>query len=188
MVEGSGEVAALLPPLRRMILDRLQAAPDSATGLARDMGMARQKVNYHVRALERAGFLELAGERQRRGCTERRFRPTARAYIISPELLGEAAHPAVDNLRDRFSSAYLITAAARMIRDVAALRRKAGAAGKSLPTLAIEFDARFASAGRRAAFAEELTEAVAALAVRYQDGSPHARSYRFVIGGHPVPA
>jgi len=185
VIENRDGIAALLPPLRRQILSRLHDEPDSATGLSRKIGLARQKVNYHVRALERAGLLELEGERQRRGCTERRFRPTARAYLVNPVVLGElVGNPG--ELQDRFSSAYLITLAASVVRDVAHLRRGADKAGKRLPTLALQVDVRFRSPGRRAEFAEELAESVARLVERYQDDSPQSREYRFVIGGHPV--
>ena len=185
VVEHREGVAALLPGLRREILDQLHVEPDSATGLARKLGLTRQKVNYHVRTLLKAGFLQLDSEEKRRGCTERIFRPTARAYLICPELLGDAQSDP-EELQDRFSSAYLITLAARMARDVARLRQAADQAGKRLATLALQVDVRFASAQERHAFGEELTEAVARLAARYQDDSSSGRSYRFVVGGHPV--
>jgi len=185
VIEHREGVAALLPVLRRQILNHLHRGPDSATGLARKLGLARQKVNYHVRALERAGFLELAGEKQRRGCTERSFRASARAYLVSPDFLGEMGAGPGD-LRDRFSSAYLITLAAQVVRDVARLRRGADKAGKRLATLALNVDVRFRSPAERTAFAEELAGTVARLAARYQSDSAESRSYRFVIGGHPV--
>lgn len=185
VIEHRDGVAALLPTLRREILNHLHTEPDSATGLSRKLGLARQKVNYHVRTLERAGFLELAAEQKRRGCTERHFRPTASAYLISPELLGDFGADTKD-LRDRFSSAYLITLAAQLVRDVARLRRGADEAGKRLATFALRVDVRFRSPAERTAFAEELAGAVARLAARYQDNSAASRPYRFVIGGHPV--
>ncbi len=185
VIEGRAEVAALLPPLRREILDQLQRRPDSATGLAKRLGLTRQKINYHVRELEKNGFLELDGEEKRRGCMERRFRPTARALLISPNFLGGLeADP--KQMRDQFSSAYLISLAARMVRDMATLRRGADEAGKRLASFALEVDVRFRSPADRTAFAEELTAKVAELASRYQDDSPESRAYRFVIGGHPV--
>jgi DNA-binding transcriptional ArsR family regulator len=178
-------VAALVSPLRRDLLNRLHAEPASATGLARKLGLPRQKINYHIRALESAGLLELADEQKRRGCTERRFRPTARAYLISPDFVGDWPTDA-NALRDQFSSAYLITLAGQVVRDVARLRRGADQADKKLATFALHVDVRFRSPAERTAFAEELTDAVARLAARYHDDSAAGRTYRFVIGGHPV--
>ncbi len=185
VIEDRKGVAALLSPLRREILERLHGEPDSATGLGRKLGLARQKINYHVRTLEQAKLIELVGQEKRRGCWERRFRPTARAYLISPDLAGNlGADPA--SIRDRFSSAYLVTLGARLIRDLARLRRGAEKAGKRLATFALEVDIRFRSAADRSAFAEELAGTVAQLVSRYQDDSPTGRPFRFVIGGHPV--
>jgi hypothetical protein len=59
--------------------------------------------------------------------------------------LGESAA----GVRDRFSAAYLVSAAARTIRDVAVLRQRAGKAGKRLATLMLETGIRFASAEAR---------------------------------------
>ena len=179
-------VSAALPPLRRRLLAELGRAPDSAAGLARRLGLARQKLNYHLRALEQAGFVELHEERQRRGCVERTLRVSAQAFVIDPALLGShAADPAA--IQDRFSSSYQIAAAARLLREVALLQRGAERARKALPTLTLETEVRFASAERRAAFAEELGAALAGLAAKYQDDSPGSRAFRFVLAGYPRP-
>jgi DNA-binding transcriptional ArsR family regulator len=82
--------ATVLRPLRREILERLHE-PASATEVARALGLPRQRVNHHVRALHAAGFLLRAGRRQRRGLYEQRYRATARAYVLSPEVLGPLA-------------------------------------------------------------------------------------------------
>jgi DNA-binding transcriptional ArsR family regulator len=185
VLDDAAQVAAILSPLRRRILGHLHQEPDSASGLSRKLELPRQKLNYHLRELERAGFLELAEEKQRRGCVERALRPTARAYLINPALLGElAADP--ETIRDRFSSNYLIAVAGRVVRDVSDMRRGAARARKRLPTFTLQTDIRFKSPEDRAAFAEELSGTVARLAAKYHDDSPGSRAYRFVIGGHPA--
>ncbi len=185
VVEDRERLAALLPPLRRELLEALAEEPASAAGLARRLDLPRQKVNYHLRALEGAGFLELAGERRRRGCTERLLRPTARALCIDPTVLGAlAVDPAA--VQDRFSSAYLLALATRLAADVGALRRGATAARKTLPTISMETEVAFRSPETRAAFAEELAEALATLTARYHEPGEGSRPHRFVVGGHPV--
>ena len=42
--------------------------------LAAAIGLPRQKVNYHLRALERHGLVELVQERRKGNVTERRCR------------------------------------------------------------------------------------------------------------------
>src|SRR6202047_5290914 len=84
LVAEMPRAAALLHPLRLRILESLRE-PDSAAGVARPRGIARQKVNYHMRELARTHFLERAGQRRRRNMIERRYWTTARGYILSPE-------------------------------------------------------------------------------------------------------
>jgi len=186
LIQGADEAATLLHPIRLRILERLGDEPQSATGLSHDLEMPRQKLNYHLRALERAGLAELFEERKRGNCTERLFRATARSYLISPEALGRiATDPA--NVQDRFSSAYLVAVAARTIRDVAVLRERAARAKKTLPTLTLQTQIRFASAKDRDAFATELANEVARLTAKYNDAAAQGgRLYEFFLGGYPT--
>ena len=185
VLDDAEKIARLLPPLRRRMLEHLRDGADSATGLSRKLGLPRQKVNYHLRELERAGFVELAERRQRRGCVERTLRATARVYLLDPGVLGElAARP--DEIQDRFSSGYLMAVAAQTVRDVSQLRRGADRAKKKLPTLTLQADVRFQSVEDRAAFAEKLATALGKLVAEYDDASPGSRAFRFVVGGYPV--
>jgi DNA-binding transcriptional ArsR family regulator len=186
VVRTAEAAAVLLDPFRQQLLAHL-AEPDSAAGLARRLRLPRQRINYHLRALEDAGLLELVEERRKGNCLERVVRATARAFVISPEALGPLGLTA-DVAADRFSSAYLIAAAGRAIRDVAALDAGARAAGQRIATLTLEADVRFASAASRAAFAEELAEAVARIAAKYHDArTPGGRRFRLLAAVHPTP-
>ena len=59
IIEDPDRAATALSPDRRRLLSALAEEPDSATGLAERLGDSRQRLNYHLRELERAGFLEL---------------------------------------------------------------------------------------------------------------------------------
>jgi DNA-binding transcriptional ArsR family regulator len=183
VIEEPAAAAVALDPMRSRLLAEL-AQPASAATLAARIGLPRQKVNYHLRTLEAQGLVELAEERKRGGITERVMRATAVTYVISPAAMGETA---VDPERaaDRFSAGYLVALAGRVVAEVGGLARRADAAGKRLPTLAMDTEIRFRSAEDRAAFAEELTAAVVDLVSRYHhdDGRPH----RVVVAAHPTP-
>lgn len=184
LVDESGRAAALLNPMRLRILDALRE-PGSASGVARQLGLPRQKVNYHLRELEKAGFLEEVEERRAGNCIERIVRATATHYLINPEVLGSLAADGAA-VEDRFSSAYLIALAAGAIRDVAAAQQKAAKAKKRVATFALQTDVRFATAEERRAFAEELANCVARLVAKYHDDeTPNGRRFRFLIGGYP---
>lgn len=186
LIREHEEAAALLEPTRLKLLGAL-AEPDSASGLARRLGLPRQRVNYHLRELEKVGLVRLVEERKKGNCTERVVAAVARSYLISPEVLGPlGADP--DRVEDRFSSAYLVALAARAIRELAVLRERADRAGRKVATLSLHTEVRFASAEDRNAFAEDLANAVAELVREYHTpgGDESGRLYRFLLGGYPA--
>jgi predicted ArsR family transcriptional regulator len=185
VIDDPAAAMAALDPVRANILAIL-AEPGSSTTVAAALRLPRQQVNYHLRTLERHGLLRVVEERPKRGLTERVMLATARAYVVSPSALGENA---TDPARtDRLSTRYLIAVAARMVGEVADLARRADAARKPLATLAIDTEIRFASAADRAAFTDELTNAVTALAAKYHDEhADRGRWHRVVVAAHPSP-
>jgi DNA-binding transcriptional ArsR family regulator len=178
--------AAALEPTRSRLLSEL-AAPASAATLAARVGLARQKVNYHLHALEAHGLVRLADERKWGGLTERLLVATAASYVVSPNALGPVAIDANREV-DRLSASYLVALGARIIREVSDLVRRAQKADKRLATLAVDTEVCFRSATERAAFSKELTEAIAKLVSKYHDDSaPGGRPHRLVVAAHPLP-
>jgi DNA-binding transcriptional ArsR family regulator len=153
--------------------------------LAAKVGLARQKVNYHLRELEAHGLVELVEERRKGNVTERMMRATASSYVISP-LAMHALQPDPRRAPDRLSARWLIAVAARLVSDVGSLVNGATRAGKRVATFAMDGEVRFATAKDRAAFAQELADAVTTLVGKYHD--EHAkggRSHRVVVAIHP---
>src|SRR5690606_7209543 len=107
---------ALLSPLRLEVLARARE-PRSATEIAGELALPRQKVNYHVKELHRARFLRPAGRRRKRNLTEQRYVATARSYVLAPGLLGPLECRPHDD-EDALSAACLIGAGTRMVSDV----------------------------------------------------------------------
>ena len=181
------DAAVLLRPLRARILEML-AEPQSAAMVARRLSIARQKVGYHLKELEKQGLVELVEERKSGNCIERIVRVTSRAYLVSAEALGSLAQGALE-ATDRFSAAYVVAIASRAISELANMRRAADEAGKRLATLTLETEIRFASAAERGAFAEELAREIAHLTAKYHDVSaPRGRTHRIVSFAYPKPA
>src|SRR6476659_6119122 len=161
VIDDPAVATVAMGPMRSRLLSEL-TEPASAATLAARVGLTRQKVNYHLHALEARGLVRLAEERKWGGLTERLLVATAVSYVVSPSALGPVA---VDPDRevDRLSANYLIALGARVIREVGDLVRRAKETGKRLATLAVDTDIRFRSATDRAAFTNELTEAIARL-------------------------
>ncbi|HZW88319.1 MAG TPA: helix-turn-helix domain-containing protein [Myxococcaceae bacterium] len=185
VLEAAETAAAVLDPARLRILTALRD-PDSSAGVARSLGLPRQRVGHHVRTLEAAGLLTCVGERKKRNCVERLLQASARTYVLAPRLLGALGLTA-DEVRDRFSSTYLLAAASKVIEEVTALRPKAEAAGKKLPTLTLQTEVRFASARSQNEFLEELLAAFSDLVARHhRPDVPGGRTFRISLLGHPA--
>jgi DNA-binding transcriptional ArsR family regulator len=186
VIEDPAAAIAALEPIKARLLAEL-TEPASAAALAVRVGLARQKVNYHLRALEDLKLVAPAEERRWGGLTERLMIATAASYVVSPAALGPiAVNPARNN--DRLSASYLIAVAARIVREVGALWRGARLSDKRLATLAIDTVIRFKSSADRAAFTNELTRAVAMLAAKYHDEqAPRGRPHRLIVASYPGP-
>jgi DNA-binding transcriptional ArsR family regulator len=184
VIEDPAAAEVSLDPIRVRLLAEL-VEPASATMLAARLGLARQKVNYHLRALEQHGLVELVEERRKGNVTERVLRATASSYVISPAALAAVA-PDPARAPDQLSARWLLAVAARLVRDVGDLIVGAAKARRRVATFAIDAEVRFASAADRAAFAEELAGAVTALIARYHDeAAAGGRDHRLVVAVHP---
>lgn len=191
LVSDAEQARIALTPLRRQLLERLRE-PGSAASLAGELGIARQKLGYHLRALEQAGLIRLVEERPRRGFLERVLVACADAFVLDPALIDPASDPGAAAAaeqravaaQDRFASDHLVRTAARVVRDVARMREAADREGARLLTLTVEAELSFATPAELDQFTEQLSEAVAALARRY--AAPGGRRYRMVAGAHPA--
>jgi DNA-binding transcriptional ArsR family regulator len=173
-----------LDPVRARLLAAL-AEPGSAASLAAAAGLSRQQANYHLRALERHGLVELVEERRKGNCTERILQATAASYVISPSALAQVA-PDPDRAPDQASARWMLALAARLVREVGDLIARSSAARKPVATFAIDTEIRFADAKDRAAFARELGDAVQDLVAKYHDQHAEGgREHRLVAALHP---
>ncbi len=184
VIEDAAAAESSLNPMRARLLAELTEA-QSATTLAGKLHLPRQKVNYHLRELERYGLVELAEERRKGNVTERVMRATAASFVISPTALA-AVQPDPARSPDRLSARWLLAVAARLVRDVGELITGATRANKTLATFALDGEIRFANAADRAAFAEELTRSVTELVAKYHsETATNGRDFRFVVAVHP---
>ena len=145
--------------------------------------MSRQKIGYHLRALEAAGLVRPAGERRKRGFVEKLF-VSAGAYVLDPALLQTPSDADAVEAQDRHATEHLIAAASTMVRDVARMRETAAAEGSRLLTLTVEAEVAFAAPADFDAFSDEVAEAVAALARKY--AAPSGRRFRLTAAAHPA--
>lgn len=184
LLDDRDKALLALAPIRRDILAAL-VKPGSAASLARDLDLPRQKLGYHLRALEEAGLVTLVEERKRRGFIERVL-VAAPAYVLDPALLQPPADPDAVGKQDRHAADHLVATASAVVRDVARMREAAAAEGSRLLTLTVEADVTFATPADFDAFTEALSQAAADLARRFD--TPQGRRYRLIAAAHPAVA
>lgn len=187
VISDPAVAAVALDPVRARML-RALSEPGSASTLAPVLGLSRQNVNHHLRALEAHGLVELVEQRRRGNMTERVMRAVAGAFVVSPEAWALLA-PDPDRNPDRLSAQWLLALGARLVRDVGTLLTGADRAGRRVATFAVDGEVRFASPERRTEFTRELGDAVAGLVARYHDETDtDGRPHRLVVGLHPTVA
>lgn len=187
VIDEPAAAVVALEPIRSRLLAEL-TEPASAAALAARLGIARQKLTYHLGTLEAQQLVREVETRRWGGLTERLLVASARSYLVSPRALGPAAADP-GRTADHVSASYLIALAGRVVREVGDLVRRARQAEQPLATLSIDTEIRFRSAAERAAFTHELTQAMTTLVSRYHDGSaPGGRAHRLVVMAHPLPS
>src|SRR3989454_5459363 len=166
---------SLLHPVRRRILEML-SEPESSAGISHRLKLPRQKVNYHVKEMARTRLLLPAGRKRKRRFYEQCYVASAKAYVLSPELLGKLAADA-GTMPDRLSAGHLQGLAAQMQKEVnRAMDLTPG--GKKVATLSLNREVRFTSAEQRAGFTRALEKAIVDVVGKHtspfqlKDGSP----------------
>ena len=153
VIDDPAAAAVALEPVRSRLLAELAEPASAATLSPRGSGSRARRSTTTCGRWRRTAWCRLAGERQWGGLTERLLVASAASYVVSPSALGAVgADPGRE--ADRLSAGYLVALAARVIREVGALVRRAGEADKRLPTLSIDTEIRFRSAADRAAFSQ----------------------------------
>lgn len=188
IIDDPARARAALQPIRLRLLHLLDE-PKSAPRLAKETGMPRQRVLYHLRTLEAQRLVEAQDHGTVGRRIDRSYVRTATSYAIAPKTLGGVA---VDSrtVADAFSFAYLSAVAGRALNDLAALGRAAATRGKRVPTLTLETEVRFSTPADQRRFADELMARLAELTARYhRPDEPQGRTFRIFACGYPaVPA
>jgi DNA-binding transcriptional ArsR family regulator len=79
------ELRATAHPLRLQMLSLLTGAELSAAEVARELGVTQANASYHLRLLESAGLLEIAGEESVRGGRAKKYRHPWDAPAVRPQ-------------------------------------------------------------------------------------------------------
>ncbi|NGQ95952.1 helix-turn-helix transcriptional regulator [Brevibacillus sp. SYP-B805] len=181
VVEQPDQAMVLLNPLRSEILGKL-AEPASAAEIARSIHEIPQRVNYHLKALEKAGLVRRVGTRQVRNLVEVLYQAIARTFIL-PESLGWNAET-VQRLKDQSSLSHLITTSERIKRDALVLLERSEAS-EEIPSATLQASIALADDKQRQAFVSEYVEMVQKLVEKYQAPNGGRDAYTVILAVYP---
>jgi DNA-binding transcriptional ArsR family regulator len=182
-VRNGDALAALAHPSRVRILELLRE-PASASETARRLGEPRQRVNYHLKELERAGLVERVGERRVRNLIEVLYQAVARTFVVSPEVAW-ADPRRMQAMREQHSLETLVQLGERLERDAVALLDRAAFDGETIASASAVAEVRFATEADRAAFLRDYLAEVGPLLDRH--GARCGAPYRVLIAAYPDP-
>jgi len=172
---------AISHPTRVAMLEALHQ-PRSAASVGRELGQTRQRMTYHLKALEQAGLVERVGTRQNGNFVETLFRATARAFVVSPRVAWSGPRR-LEALRSQHALATLVAVGEQLQRDAAVLLDRAAYEREQIASAAVSAEVGFESDADRAAFMREYLETTRDLLDRY--GAKGGAEYRVVLAIHP---
>ncbi|KPV55596.1 ArsR family transcriptional regulator [Paenibacillus sp. A3] len=183
-IEAPEQAMVLLNPLRADIAARL-VVPASAAEVARAIGEAPQRINYHLKALEKAGLVRRVGTRQVRNLVEVLYQAVAKTFILSDQL--GMKPETVRRLKDQGSLSHLVQTAERIKQDALLLMEHSDE-GQDIPSASLQFQVSLRDAEERHAFVEEYAALVRQLTAKYRKPANEAEPadpYHVVLAVYP---
>jgi DNA-binding transcriptional ArsR family regulator len=181
VVDSPEQAVALMNPLRAEILAQLRE-PASATEVARSINDTPQRVNYHLKALEKVGLVRKIGTRQVRNLVEVLFQAIARTFVLSETLGWDAG--TVQRAKDQGSLSHLITTAERMKRDALLLMERSDGE-QHIPSASLQMKVHLEDESKREHFVKEYVETVERLVRKYQASHEQEGSYHVLLAVYP---
>lgn len=183
-IESPEQATVLLNPLRGEIIAQL-LEPGSAAEVARTLGETAQRINYHLKALEKAGLVKRIGTRQVRNLVEVLYRSIAKTFVLAESL--SMKPETLQKLKDQSSLAHLVTTSERIRRDAMLLMEQCDE-GEVIPSATLQLQVQLCTEQQRQAFIEEYAMIVQQLVERYpavQDTAQDA--YHVLLAVYPKP-
>ncbi|SFS97338.1 winged helix-turn-helix domain-containing protein [Marininema halotolerans] len=181
-ITSTEQAAALLHPLRGEILAHL-TQPASATEVARQIGETPQRVNYHLKTLEKVGLVHRTGSRHVKNLVEGLYQGAARTYLLA-DTLGLSPKD-LQRFEQETSLSHLIQTSER-IKEAAMRLMDHTDTDEEIPSATLTTQIRLQDESERRAFLDEYVQLLQHLATKYsakegEKGAP----YRMVMAVYP---
>ncbi|WP_062231166.1 ArsR/SmtB family transcription factor [Fictibacillus sp. FJAT-27399] len=177
------QAAALLHPIRSEMLSTLKE-PASATEIAKLLNESPQKINYHLKALEKVGLVFRAGTRNVRNLVEVLYQAVAKTLIFS-DSLGLSPETS-QKLKDQHALAHVLTLTETMKKDALQLMEKAE--DEQIPSAILQASVSLSNEEERNQFINEYFSLLHQLVGKYQSGkNEQGEEYQVSIAVYPKP-
>nr|WP_275695691.1 helix-turn-helix domain-containing protein [Fredinandcohnia sp. SECRCQ15] len=170
-------------PLRGEIIGQL-TEPASATEVAKAINETPQRVNYHLKTLEKVGLVKQVGTRHVRNLIEVLYLAVAKSFIMSDSL--GWSHDAIERLKDQSSLAHLITISERIRKDALSLLEQSEQ-NIEIPSASLQTKIVLPEKKDRNAFLNEYVKLVKQLVEKYQVNEASDENYNVMLSIYPEP-
>lgn len=180
LVELPEQASALIHPLRAEILAHLKQ-PGSATEVAKKLKETPQRINYHLKTLQKVGLVTKVGTRQVRNLVEVLYQSVAKTFILAETL--SISKETIKKMKDQGSLLHLIHTAERMKQDAISLMEQSDN-NEEIPSASLQMQVTLADEAMREQFIADYVSLVKQLVRKYQSESPTAR-YQVLLSVYP---
>ncbi|GAA4841437.1 helix-turn-helix domain-containing protein [Paenibacillus vulneris] len=187
LIQSPDQAMALLNPLRADIVSRL-IEPASAAELARMINEPPQRMNYHLKALEKTGLIRRVGTRQVRNLVEVLYQSIAKTFVLAESL--SLSEETIERLKEHGSLAQLITTAEQMKKDAVYLMEHSEK-GTEIPSATLQMDVPLLDGEDREAFIADYVDMVKQLVGKYAkaaDNGQNSPLYKVILSVYPKAA
>ncbi|MBB6635606.1 winged helix-turn-helix domain-containing protein [Cohnella thailandensis] len=180
-LETPEQALALLNPMRAEIL-QLLAEPASAAELARQMSQTPQKLNYHLKSLEKVGLIRRSGTRQVKNLIEALYQAIARSYVI-PDSFGWS-EDLTQRMKDQGALRQLVNVSERIRTDALRLMEVSDSE-EEVPSAVLETDLSLPDEKTREQFLRDYEEAVRSVVRKYRAQGAQEGGFKAILAVYP---
>lgn len=181
LIELPEQASALINPLRAEILSQAKE-PRSATEIAKLLQETPQRINYHIKMLEKVNLVRRVGTRQVRNLVEVLYQSIAHTFLLA-ESLSIAPH-LIQKMKDQGSLMHLIHTSERMKKD-ALLLMEQSEQEEEIPSASIQMQLHLTNEEQRKQFIDDYVEMVKQLIGKYQSKSMDSTPYQVLVAIYP---
>lgn len=177
------QAAALLHPVRSELISLLKE-PRSATELSKRMNDSAQRINYHLKALEKVGLVVRAGTRNVRNLVEVLYVSAGRSFLLSDSL--GLSSDTIKKLQDQTALAHVLSLTEKIKRDAISLMEQSE--DEEIPSAVMEMELALSDIEHRNAFLQEYADMLTTLIQKHhRPNEENAEMYHVSMAMYPKP-